>query len=67
MDDAHALADTVADTLAEVKAVSLADATGDAHALVYTLPDTLVVVKAVGDTNALVETLAGVTSLLWPE
>ena len=60
----------MADTLAEVKAVTLADATGDAHALVYTLPDTLVVVVAVGDTpgdtKALVETLAGVTSLLWP-
>ena len=51
--------------------MTLGDARGDAHALVYTLADTLVVVEAVddtpGDTKALVETLAGVRSLLWPE
>ena len=61
----------MADTVAEGKAVTLADATGNAHALVYTLPYTLVVVEAVGDTpgdtKGLLETLAGVRSLLWPE
>ena len=69
--DAHALVDTLADTLAEVEAMGLGDAQGDARELVDTLADTLAVVEAVGDkpgyTHALVETLAAVTSLLWPE
>ena len=55
----HALVDTLAETLAEVKAVE--DKRVDARALVDTLADTLAVVGAVGDTrgerHALVDTL----------
>ena len=53
---------TLADTLAEVKAVTLADTPCDAHVLVDTLADTLAELEAVtlghtrGDAHALVDT-----------
>ena len=40
-DEAHALVDTLADTLAEVKVVTLAEKRGDTHALVDTLAATV--------------------------
>ena len=55
---------TLADTLAEVEAVTLGDARGDVHALVGTPTDTVPEVEAVklgdprGDAHALVNTLA---------
>ena len=50
--DAHALVDTLADTLAQVEAVTLGDIRGDAHALVDSLHETLAEVEAMklGDT-----------------
>ena len=71
--DAHALVDTLADTLAERTAVTLGDARGDAHALVFNLADTPAEVEAVtvgdarGVTHVLVVTMARVGSSLQPE
>ena len=44
--NAHALVDTLADTLAEVEAVRLGDTEGDTHGLFDTLVDMLADVKA---------------------
>ena len=55
---------TLADTLAEVEAVTLGERRGDAQALVNTVADTLAVFEAVtlgdrrGDAQALIDTLA---------
>ena len=60
--NAHALVDNLADTLAEVEAVTQDHVLGDGHALVVTLEDTLAEVNALtlgdarGDAHALVDT-----------
>ena len=64
LSDVHALVESLADTVAEVKAETPGDTRGDAQALVNTLADTLAEVETetVGDTRgdaqALVDTMA---------